>query len=195
VDDDGQQFTRYECVTKSWTTRERPQDLRLPMIAMWIEGGYLEESSGDAVDFMDVEQQILDWHRDYSIETWAYDVKFAPQLAQRIEYEGLTPFAFSQSHKFYTAPLVELLKIVGKSRMVNGVSVPMFKHDGNPCLAWQAGNLIIDKNARQELMPVKGQDVNKIDAMVAILMALSECLYHQQQSGGYWLTNKLVMGG
>jgi phage terminase large subunit-like protein len=212
TDDEGQAFTRYECVTKTWTVRERPQDLRMPMIARWIEDGHMGECSGDAVarwiedghmvecsgdavDFMDVENQILEWHRQYSVETWAYDVRFAPQLAQRIEYEGLTPFAFTQSHKFYTAPLVEIQKIIGKSRVVDGVSVPMFKHDGNPCLAWQAGNLIIDTNPRQEQMPVKGQAVNKIDAMVAILMALSECLYHQQQSDGYWLNNKLAMGG
>lgn len=196
VDDDDAPFVRYECLTKCWTVQDRPDELKLTMIERWIEGGFLNASPGDAVDFMDVEESILEWHRQHSIRTWAYDKTYAPQLAQRIEAEGLEPFAFSQSHKFYTAPLNELLKCVGKFRKVGGVDVPLFKHDGNPCLAWQAGNLVIDTNTRGETMPVKSQNVNKIDAMVAILMALSECLYHQDDGvQGYYLTNQLAIGG
>lgn len=196
IDDSGEAFTRYECQSKSWTVKDRPVELKMPMIERWVECGHLLESDGDAVDFMQVELEILAWHRDYSIRTWAYDKTFAPQLAQRLEAEGLEMFAFGQSHKFYTAPIVELLKCVGQSRTVNGVKVPIFKHNGNPCLAWQAGNLVIDRNVRDEQMPVKSQRVNKIDAMVAILMALSECLYHQQDGiDGYYLKNNLALGG
>lgn len=90
---------------------------------------------------------------------------------------------------------MELLKCVGKVRMVNGLPVPLFKHDGNPCLAWQAGNLIVDRKPSGEMMPDKSQLVNKIDAMVALLMALSECLYHQEQTDDYYLNNSLAMGG
>jgi phage terminase large subunit-like protein len=42
--------------------------------------------------------------------------------------------------------------------------------------------LIIDRNARGERMPDKRNSSNKIDAMVAVLMALSECLYHGAES-------------
>ena len=184
TDDDGERFIRYECLTQSWTVEDRPKELRLSMIDNWIGDGHIRASHGDSVDFMDVEETILEWHRNYVIRTWAYDKTYAHQMAQRIEAEGLTPFAFGQSHKFYTAPIKELLRCVGKSRVVNGVQVPLFKHNGNPCLAWQAGNLCVDKNTRGEMMPDKSQDINKIDAMVAILMALSECLYHADD--GVW---------
>jgi phage terminase large subunit-like protein len=184
VDDNDEPFVRYECLTKSWTVEDRPKELQMPMIDSWIGDGHIIASHGDAVDFMDVEESILEWHREYSIRTWAYDKTYAPQLAQRIEAEGLEPFAFSQAHKFYTAPITELLRCVGKFRIVSGVKVPLWKHNGNPCLSWQAGNLCIDKNTRGEMMPDKSKNSNKIDAMVAILMALSECLYHQED--GVW---------
>jgi phage terminase large subunit-like protein len=196
VDDNDEAFTRYECITKTWTVHERSEPLKTSMIERWVELGYLLECSGGAVTFQVIQEAILEWHKEYSIRTWAYDKTFAPQLAQNIESEGLEPFAFGQSHKFYTAPIVELLKCVGKSRKVNGVDVPLWKHDGNPCLAWQAGNLVIDTNLRDEKMPVKGQPVNKIDSMVAILMALSECLYHDGEGAeGYYLNNSLAVGG
>jgi phage terminase large subunit-like protein len=184
TDDDGENFVRYEALTKSWTVEDRPKELQLSMIDTWIGNGDIIASHGDAVDFLDVYDTCKEWHSEYSIRTWAYDKTYAHQLAQMLTADGLEMFVFGQSHKFYTAPIKELLRCVGKTRTVNGVEVPLFKHNGNPCLAWQAGNLCVDKNTRGEMMPDKSQDINKIDAMVAVLMALSECLYHQDD--GVW---------
>lgn len=195
VDDDGEAFIRYETVTRSWTVQNRTRDLQTSQIERWIEEGHLLACGGSAVDVLEVKDAILDWHNTHTIRTWAYDKTFAVLLAQILETEGLEMFAFGQSHKFYTAPIVELLKCIGKTRVVNGVEVPLFKHNGNPCFEWQAGNLVVDRNVRDEQMPVKSQKVNKIDVMVAVLMALSECLYHQDESvDGYYLKNSLALG-
>ena len=71
----------------------------------------------------------------------------------------------------------------------------MVTHDGCPVLAWQASNLVIRRNAKDEWMPDKGQSTHKIDAIVAILMAFSEALYHQSdESSGYYMTNSLSIG-
>lgn len=196
VDDDGQSFIRYESMSKVWTVEERTPEMSKPFIEQWIRDGHLIEHRGNAVDFMLVEESILEWHRDYIIGDWAYDKTFAHQLAQRLTAEGVEMFVFGQSHKFYTEPITELLKILGQTRKVNGVDVPLFKHDGNPCVAWQAGNLIVDRNNRGESMPDKSNGNNKIDVMVALLMAFSECLYHQDESvDGYYLKNSLALGG
>jgi phage terminase large subunit-like protein len=197
VDDDGSEFTRYEAVTKVWTVADRPDELKKPFITQWVSDGHIEESPGNAVDFMDVENSIVEWHGKYIVGDWAYDKTFAHHMAQRLtEIHGLEMFVFTQSPKFYTEPLTTLLKIVGQTRKVNGVDVPLFKHDGNPCVAWQAGNLIVDRNGRGEMMPDKSNGANKIDVMVAILMALSECLYHQADGcDGYYLKYSLALGG
>lgn len=196
VDDDGESFRRYEAVTKMWTVADRPEELKTGFIERWIAQGYLEESSGDAVDFMDVEESIIAWSREHTIGTWAYDPDQARVIAQRLtENNGLEMFAFTQSPKYYTEPLREFLNLLGKCRMVNGVAVSLFKHNGNPCFAWQAGNLIVESNSRGQQMPDKSQNKNKIDAMVALLMAFSECLYHQTGDiNGYYLNNSLSVG-
>lgn len=196
TDDDGQDFVRYEAITKTWTVQNRPRDLQLPMIQRWVDDGHIIASPDEAVDFTDVENSILEWHEAYSLKTWAYDRKFAVQMAQRLDAAGLETFSFGQAHGFYTEAIMELLRCIGKFRIVNGLHVPLFKHDGNPCLAWQAGNLIVDRKPSGEMMPDKSQLVNKIDVMVALLMALSECLYHQEESlDGYYLTNSLAISG
>jgi phage terminase large subunit-like protein len=114
------------------------------------------------------------------------DERYAKQMGQNLIAEGLSVFWFTQAHKYYTEPVREFRKLLGKSRKVNGIDVPLLTHNGCPVLAWQAGNLIVDTNARGETMPDKSRTENKIDAMVALLMAFSECLYHQDGGRSYY---------
>lgn len=196
TDDSGESFRRYEAIATTWTVADRPDDLKLGFIERWIAQGHMEESTGNAVDFMDIEQAIVDESHRHRIGSWAYDETFARVLAQRLsENNGLSMFPFTQSPKFYTEPLREFLNLLGQSRLVDGVRVPLFKHNGNPCLAWQAGNLIVETNSRGQQMPDKSQRMNKIDGIVALLMAFSEVLYHQNGVEGYYLKNSLAIGG
>jgi len=184
VDDEGESFTRYEIEAKSWTVTERKQSLKTSQVDRWIAEGKLEAHSGEDVDFTEIQAEILRWHAKYSLRTWAFDPTFASQMAQLLTAEGVEMFKFTQAHKFYTEPIREFRKLLGKYRKVNGVLVPMLKHNGCPVLAWQAGNLIIDRNVKGEMMPDKKNSESKIDAMVAVLMAFSECLYHSGST--YW---------
>ena len=182
VDDEGEEFKRYEIESKSWTVTHRPDHLRTTSIDRWVSQGVLTAHVGDQVDFPLVRDEILEWSRRYVIRTWAYDPTFAKQMAQELMAEGLEMFPFTQAHKYYTEPIREFRKLLGKTRKVSGVDVPLLKHNGCPVLAWQAGNLIIDRNSRGEHMPDKAISENKIDAMVALLMAFSECLYEDKQA-------------
>jgi phage terminase large subunit-like protein len=181
IDDNGEEFRRYEIESKSWTVTDRPEHLRTTNISRWIAEGRLFAHTGDQVDFTLIRDEVLDWHQRYVLRTWAYDPTFAKQMAQELTTEGLQMFPFTQAPKYYTEPIREFRKLLGKSRKVDGVDVPLLKHNGCPVLAWQAGNLIIDRNTRGEHMPDKQSTENKIDAMVALLMAFSECLYHGKE--------------
>lgn len=192
VDDDGEEFKRYEIESKSWTVIDRPEHLKTANIQRWINDGLLIAHDGNQVDFTLIRDEIIDWSRRYIVRTWAFDPTFAKQMAQELMAEGLEMFQFTQAHKYYTEPIREFRKLIGKTRTVSGVEIPLLIHDGCPVLAWQAGNLIIDRNTRGEYMPDKKNPENKIDAMVAILMAFSECLYAQKQTvGTYYETHEL----
>jgi phage terminase large subunit-like protein len=182
VDDAGKEFRRFEIEAKTWTVTDRPDELKTPSIARWITDGHLIAHEGQNVDFPLIQEEILAWNERYVLRTWAYDATFAAIMAQALEAEGLSMFRFTQAHKYYTIPIEEFRKLLGQSRMVRGVKVPLLKHNGCPALAWQAGNLIVDRNVRGERMPDKTKSDNKIDAMVAVLMAFSECLYANAES-------------
>ena len=48
--------------------------------------------------------------------------------------------------------------------------------EADPCLAWQAGNVVMQRDSGDNAKPVKERYDNKIDGMVALVMALGRHL-------------------
>lgn len=46
-----------------------------------------------------------------------------------------------------------------------------FEYDGDPCLTWQFGNVVAHLDAKDNVYPRKERVENKIDDVVALLMA------------------------
>jgi phage terminase large subunit-like protein len=46
------------------------------------------------------------------------------------------------------------------------------RHNGDPALAWQVSNVVIKPNIKDQIFPRKDVDQNKIDAAVAMIMAV-----------------------
>lgn len=180
VDDSGAAFTRFEIKSRAWTCEERHEDVRTPQVANWCREGLLGECSGDQILFSEVEDWCVSQGAVYGVRTWAYDPSFGPMLGQRLqEIHGLTVFAFTQSPYHYNNVTRKLRAALTQTFMVNGQVVRAIRHDGDPVLAWMMTNLIVRKNSKDEWMPDKGASPQKIDIAVAVLMAMSECLYSE----------------
>ena len=172
-DEDGE-IDRYEIRTWSFTCEARAEELCNARVQQWIDAGLLEVHWGDQVDFGAIRDKILELNERYQVASWAYDPTFSQQLAQELLNEhGLNVFKFTQAAKFYNEPIRTFLRCLARKQI---------RHDGDPVLAWQAGNLTIRRNWRDEWMPDKVASDGKIDAMVALLMAFSECLFQEHQA-------------
>lgn len=178
TDDDGDEFTRYEIRSNAWTCKERDDDVQTEQVARWIRTGLLSESSGDQILFTDVEDWIVSQSAIHGVRTWAYDPSYATVLGQRLqETHGRQVFPFSQNPFRYNEPTRTLERLLTEVHEVDGKPVRALCHDGDPVLAWMMTNLVVRKNAKDEWMPDKGSSPQKIDIAVAVLMALSECMY------------------
>lgn len=165
----------FEVITRSYTCRERTTDMQVPFIAEWIRAGYLVEHPGDVIDYDEFERDLLEATRVYGVQTWAFDRTFAHQMGQHLvrELGEDVPFEFTQGPAYYNEPFRNFEAAVTCGKVL---------HDGNPCLAWQATNLMVKRNARDQWMPDKSAVKSKIDAMVAVLMAFSECMFSEAES-------------
>jgi len=50
------------------------------------------------------------------------------------------------------------------------------RHGGNPVLRWMANNMVVGQDPAGNLKPDKGKSMEKIDGMVALVMALDRAL-------------------
>jgi phage terminase large subunit-like protein len=178
---------RWELLTRTWCASDGQIDIQREPFRSWIRDGHLRICRGDSVDYSEVEAECVALANRYTVQTWAFDDRFARELAQRLQdMHGMPIFNFAQSHRFYNEP----------TRKFVDVDVPAGRiiHGGDPCLAWQAANLQVDRNPKDEWMPDKSNPKRKIDAMVASLMAFSECLFAAKQGGWYNSTNPVEIG-
>lgn len=55
-------------------------------------------------------------------------------------------------------------------------------HGGNPILKWMAGNVVVRRDPAENIKPDKEKSPEKIDGIVAAIMALDRCIRHQIES-------------
>ncbi len=75
--------------------------------------------------------------------------------------------AFSQSMTNISAPTKELLRMILAKEIV---------HDSNPVLNWMCDNLAVKQDANGNIKPDKQKSTEKIDGMVALIMALDAAI-------------------
>ena len=89
----------------------------------------------------------------------------------RIKTEGLTPTVYASM----SPPTKEFYKLLMEGKI---------QHGGNPVLAWMAGNVVVDTDPAGNIKCTKARSPEKIDGIVAAIMALDRCIRHQGETGG-----------
>ena len=144
--------------------RIRAKKDRMPY-DLWSDEGALIATEGDAVDQEAIRVKIQELGRDYNIQEIAVDPWNAAKLSMELEdQDGFTVLRMSQNFGSMTSPTKEL-DVLYRRRQI--------RHGGHPVLAWCADNVSIDKDAHDNWKPSKKKSRERIDGMVALVMALS----------------------
>jgi phage terminase large subunit-like protein len=112
----------------------------------------------------------------YHIKEIAFDRWGATQMTQDLEGMGFTVVPFGQGYKDMSPPTKEFYKLLMEGRIIHG---------GNPVMRWMAGNVVVDRDPAENIKPTKAKSPEKIDGVVAAIMALDRCIRHEQQGSVY----------
>ena len=149
--------------------------------ASWIEAGWLTVTPGDATQMAAVIAQLEADAETYDVQCVAFDEYKSRDFGQAVDHElGLEVFAFRQNCAKYHEPLTEFVEALNEGRICHG---------GNPLLAWCASNMVTKSDAAGYLMPDKAKSQDKIDPIAALVMAISEAMFRDQQSINYYEEN------
>lgn len=154
-----------------------PQRVRRASVPydIWFQQGYLMATEGNVIHYGFIEKVIEELGKTYHILEIAFDRWGAVQMTQNLEGMGFTVVPFGQGFKDMSPPTKEFYKLLMEGRIVHG---------GNPIMAWMAGNVVVDTDPAGNIKHTKAKSPEKIDGIVAAIMALDRCIRNEGQQQG-----------
>ena len=155
------------------TIRERGKRDGVPY-EVWVDQGFITATPGNVIDYKAIRKHITDMGERYQLKEIAYDRWNASQLVQDLVDDGATMVPFGQGFASMGAPTKELLTLVLSHKL---------RHNGNPVLRWMADNMVVRRDPAGNIKPDKEKSTEKIDGIVALVMALDRAIRHEGDGG------------
>jgi phage terminase large subunit-like protein len=133
----------------------------------WMRIERLTVTPGNVIDFSWIEADLLDMASRFAIQAVAFDPFQATQLSTRMLAEGLPMIEVRPTVLNFSEPMKILEALVLQKKLV---------HDGDPVLTWMASNVVAHLDVKDNIYPRKERPENKIDGIVALIMALSRAI-------------------
>ena len=133
----------------------------------WQRQGFIEFTPESWIDFAMVQSRIIARCKKFNPRSIAFDGWNAMQMAQNLIAEGIEAFECRQGYKSMSEPAKELERLI-KAALMN--------HGNNPVLRWMAGHCCIKTDENENIMPVKRKSTERIDGIVASIMAIARAM-------------------
>lgn len=142
---------------------------------IWERQGYLLSTEGNVIHYDFIEKFINDLAEKYHIVEIAVDRWNATQMIQNLEGDGFTMVPFGQGFASMSGPTKDFYRLLMEGKIIHG---------GHPVLRWMAGNVVVDTDPAGNIKVTKAKSKEKIDGIVAAIMALDRCIRNQTEPQG-----------
>ncbi len=163
-----------------WVPRDnaekRERKDRVPYLT-WARQGFITLTDGDTVDYDVVRRDIGELGKQFNVRTIARDRWNASQITNQLTGDGFNVADFGQGFSSMSAPSKEFETLLIGHRL---------EHGGNPVLRWMASNVSAETDAAGNIKPSKKKSTERIDGIVAAIMALGTDLAQPEPTEPTW---------
>ncbi|MGH2267540.1 terminase large subunit [Campylobacter taeniopygiae] len=145
------------------SARERSRRDKVPYLE-WARQGFLTLTPGNSVDYDYLIEDIIALNKTLKIKMIGYDPWNSHEVAKKLGEENLECVQIRQGFATISEPLKEYQIRVLKQTL---------NHNANPILRWCNSNLVVDKDARENIKPDKKRSSERIDAISALVTAIA----------------------
>jgi phage terminase large subunit-like protein len=156
----------------------RSEQARL-QIREWADAGWIKLTSGNVADYDVIEADVLALAEQHPPRELAFDRWNVTQLVTHLkDHMGEDRLvAFPQSFSGLSAPSKALEKLLAGRKL---------RHGGNPVLRWMASNVALRFGPDGQVKPDKERSAEKIDGILALVMALGRATVAPATQGGIY---------
>lgn len=138
----------------------------------WQREGLLTVTDGDIIDFDYIHEDIMDLCSQFQVREIAYDPHQATMLVTSLMNDGVPCVEVRPTVLNFSEPMKTLDGYIRARQMA---------HDGDPIFAWMLSNVTAKEDRKDNVYPTKDRPENKIDGVVAHLMALARWIVPGEQ--------------
>lgn len=135
-------------------------------------GGWLTSTPGNVIDFAYIEDDLEALKSEYQISEVAYDPFQATQFATRMLENGFPMIEIGATVKNFSEPMKQLEAFILEKKI---------RFDMDAVILWMAGNVTAKEDLKSNIFPNKERPENKIDGIVALIMAVNRAVVNFEQ--------------
>ena len=139
----------------------------------WMRDGWLTVTDGAAIDEREIRDDILELARRFDVRELAFDPYGSHMLIQDLMGEGLTCVEMRPTLPNFSDPMKTLDALIVSKRIA---------HNGDPVMTWAISNVVTKPDAGERVYPRKERPENKIDPVVALIMALGRAAQPEEKA-------------
>lgn len=153
----------------------------------WVRDGWLIATPGDVVDYEYIKRDIRELAGRYAIQQIGFDPYNATATATELAREFGDEFMVEVRQGFasLSEPSKEFEKLVTQG---------VIRHGNHPVMTWNVGNVAIRRDENDNVRPDKKRSAERIDGVVAAIMAIARALVAPEAGGDSWLLFTLAPG-
>jgi phage terminase large subunit-like protein len=133
----------------------------------WAREGWLTTTPGNVIDYEFIRSEVNKLSKVFAVQQIAFDPWGATDLANRLTADGLTMVECRQGFQSLSEPSKDLEARVIEKKV---------RHANNPILRFCVSNAVVRRDPAGNIKPDKEKAVDRIDGVVAVIMALGRCI-------------------
>ncbi|MHA1569294.1 MAG: terminase large subunit, partial [Alphaproteobacteria bacterium] len=141
----------------------------------WVEDGWITATPGNIVDYDVIRGDINAAGDKWSIQQIGYDPWNAAHMATSLTADEFTMVEVRQGVASMGGPSKDFEALV---------MAGLLRHGGNPVLRWCAANVALRIDGNENYMPDKKKSTERIDGIVAVIIALGRGLVSDGENAG-----------
>ena len=150
----------------------------------WLKNGHIFATPGNVADYNFIRAKINELSKKYRIQSVCYDRWGASQLIVDLGNDGCNLDPFGQGFVSMSMPTKTLeAEILAKNII----------HNNNPCMNWCMSNVALQEDGAGNIKVAKNRAKEKVDPVVALIMALGSYLTTESGDSIYDERDVLVL--
>jgi phage terminase large subunit-like protein len=154
----------YYVFDKSFVPHRTVVETRNALYENCIGKGYLIETKGEAINYDDIFNTIVQFTMEHNVTDVNADPWNATEIMQRLEKRGINVVEFKMNVANLSEPTKRLDALIREGKI---------RHNGSPLLRWCLSNVVCKEDHNGNVYPRKSSEKLKIDPIISLLMALA----------------------